>query len=526
MPLCFRLLPFLFGVHDKIALMLILIPVLVFVLTALCLTLIRLTKPQSRLSWWLALSGALIAWSSVWLWPFHMPAGLSSAPWQPLFEGGLHWLADGYSWPYALALTTLMLSVVLTSVLHLPANLLAWAGMFALTALGLLSVTAENLLTLALVWAALDLAELVTLLHSTSGERAGDAVVAFAVRVSGIGLVAWAGARTGVLLDFTAVPSEAGFYLLLAVILRLGILPLHLPYLHEPALRRDYGSVLRLVSAASGLAVLARLPLEATSRLLIPLLVIIALMALYGGYAWMRVSDEIAGRPFWVLGMAGLAFAATVRGSPTGATAWGAALILCGGFLFLYSARHRALFWAPLLGAFSLSTLPFSVSAPGWMGSVPLPWLFWLPLLLAQAFLLSGYLRHASHSGESSLESYPRWAQVMYALGLMTFLVSALALGLWGWPGARMMGAWWVALIAILGASLATWLAGRLVYPRGVVGQWNALPPLAFLYRWSRGATAWLERLTAFVNSLLEGEGGMFWSLLLLALLASLITQL
>ncbi len=506
--------------------MLLLFPVLVLTLTALLLTVLRVTRPQSRLSWWLAVGGALIAWSSVWLWPSHLPTSLASAPWQPLFPGGPRWLADGYSWPYVLALTALMLGVVLTSALHLPANLLSWAGMFALTALGLLSVTAENLLTLVLAWAALDLAELVTMLHATSAERASDAVVAFATRLTGIGLAVWAGTRTGILLDFAAVPAEAGLYLLFAVILRLGIVPLHLPHLHEPILRRDYGSVLRLVSAASGLAVLARLPVEATIRLFVPLLTLIALMAFYGGYAWARVSDEIVGRPFWVLGMAGLAFAATVRGSPAGATAWGAALILCGGLLFLYSARHRTLLWVPLLGAFSLSTLPFSMSAAGWTGNVPLPWLPGIPLLLAHASLLSGYLRHAGHAGESSIESHPRGAQVIYALGLTVLLVSALTLGIWGWPGASITGTWWASLAAILVASLLTWLADRLASQRGITGQWNALPPLAFLYRWSQSAARWTGKLTTLISEVLEGEGGMLWSFLLLALLVSLLMQL
>jgi hypothetical protein len=510
-------------VHDKITLML-LIPMLVCTLTGLALTGLRLSRPQSRVSWWLAMIGALIAWGSVWSWQARLPIRLSQMSWEPLFHGSLRWLADGYSWPYALALTTVMAGVILTSVLYLPANLLAWAGMFLLTAIGLFSVTAENLLTLVLTWAALDIAELMTMLRSIPGERAGEAVTAFAIRLCGLGLVAWAGARTDTLLDFTNVPTEAGLYLFFAAVLRLGVFPLHLPYSQETVLRRDYGSVLRLVSAASSLAVLSRLPLHAMTPASVPLLMLTTLTALYGGYAWLRVSDEMTGRPFWVLGMSGLAMTAVLRGSPVGVTAWGAALILCGGILFLYSARHRLLTGLLLLGAFGLSALPFSATASGWTGAGTLAWPFWILLLLAQACLFGGYLRHASHAGESSIESYPAWAQVIYSLGLTAFPISILALGVGGWPGARMLGIWWAPPAVLLIAIALIWLTEHRRDRRGVLRQWNALPPLPLLYRWLRRLAGLTGKGIALINGLLEGEGGMLWSLLLLALLASLLT--
>ncbi len=503
----------------------ILLPVLTLTLAALMMGILHWTRPRTRAHWWLAVGTALVAWVAVWNWPAHVPTSITLTTWQPLFPGGLRWLADGYSWPYALALTTLLLGVMLTSVLHIPIRLLAWAGMFLLIVLGLLSVTAENLLTLILAWSALDLAELITMLRSTGGERAREAVIAFAIRLTGIGLAAWAGARTDILLDFTSVPGEAGLYLLLAAGLRVGVLPLHLPYQQEPALRRDFGTILRLVSAASSLAVLARLPQSALTPLATPLWILSALAGLYGGYAWLRSSDEINGRPFLILGLASSALAATVRGNPAGATAWGVALILCGGFLFLYSARHRALFWLPLLSVFGLSALPFSISACGWLGQIPFTWPLWTAFLLAHSFVIGGYLRHASHAGESSIESYPRWAQVIYSLGLVIFPASTVMLGIWGWPGSRAVGIWWASLTALLLALVLLWLAERLIRWGSIPSSWSRFSPLASFYRWLRHIAARIEKLVAFVSEVLEGEGGMLWSFLLLALLASILAQ-
>ncbi len=77
-------------------------------------------------------------------------------------------------------------------------------------------------------------------------------------------------------------------------------------------LRRGFGTSLRLVSAAASLSLLARIPASALQSSLLPVLLILAaLAALYAAWMWLRASDEIIGRPFWVLGMASLAVSAS-----------------------------------------------------------------------------------------------------------------------------------------------------------------------------------------------------------------------
>lgn len=477
--------------------------------------------------WSIAIIGALATWVSVLIWPLRSPVEFSLAIWQPLYTGGLRWLADGYSWPYALSLATLTLGIILTSVIHLPRAPLTGAGVFLLTALGILSVTSDNPLTLVLTWAALDLAELITMFRAARGDQANEVVTAFTVRLIGLGLVTWAATRSSIFLDFHLMPPEAGLYLLTAVGLRLGVLPLHLPYRQEPILRRDYGTALRLVSAASSLAVLARLPENALPRLLTPyLLFFCATAAVYGGYSWLRASDEIIGRPFWILGMGGISLAAMLSSRALASVSWGAVLILAGGGLFLYSARHRLLLGLFMITALGLSSLPFTASAPGWIGITSSAWPFWVLLLISQALLLSGFVRQAAHSGESSLESHLPWTRTLYTIGLGLFPGVLILLGLWGWPGAKMIGVWWPSLIVLVSATLLTWLFDRLARRGEVIPHWSALPFLQKLYQWSWRPITWLGGIASFINEILEGEGGMLWSLLILALLASLLTRL
>lgn len=519
--------------------MLILLPLLLLILTALALVILRLARPNFKYSWLIASGGAILALIAVFLWQLRLPQTLALPAWQlqAFFYYSPTWLADSVSWPYALSLTALALAIILTSVVRTNVNPMAWARTFMLTALGLLAVTAENPLALVLAWTALDLTELVTTLLSVEGESQSEGVVvAFAARLAGTGLVIWASilsVTSGTSLSFINVPARAGIYFLLAAGLRLGVLPLHLPYRHENTLRRGFGSSLRLVSAASSLVLLARIPASAVNASLTPyLLTLAALAALYAGWMWIRASDELTGRPYWMLGMASLAVAASLRANPTGSIAWGIALLLGGGYLFLNSARQRSLIWLSLFALWGLTALPFSLTASGWTmrstysGGMQISALFWILFLPAQALLLAGFFRHSSNVGETSLESQLPWVKVIYPLGLLLLPLSQVLLGLWGWEGARQVGIWWAALTALVLSAGLAWLAikvlTRLTIP-GATSRWGDVLRLNWLYRAAWAIYRSLGQVSQVITSTLEGDGGVIWSFILLLLALSLL---
>jgi hypothetical protein len=522
-------------VSDTINLnMFILIPIILMILTALTLILLRFLRPKFKFPWLLAAGGATLTLIGVFLWHIRLPQSISLASWQPvtLFFFSPSWLVDGISWPYALCLAALAAAGIWTSVVRAESNPFAWAGTLLLTALGILAVTAENPLTLILAWSAIDLAELIAMLRSTEGEEQNQGVViAFAVRVTGTCLVLWANLVStagGILMDFRAIPASAGIFLLIATGLRLGVLPLHLPYRKDNILRRGFGTSLRLVSAAASLSLLARIPASGLQSSLPPyLLVLAAIAALYGGWMWLRSSDEILGRPFWVLAMASLSVAASLRGNPTGSIGWGVMLILGGGLLFLFSARQRSIAWLPLLGVWGLSSLPFSASASAWQTGNQSSWLFIIPFLPAQALLIAGFIRHALHPGETSLESQERWTKVLYPIGLSLLAGIVILLGVWGWDGAQTIGQWWAAIIAILLAAGFTALSFTVLvrfFPASSSSQWTRIFRLERLYRVLNSIYALFQRIADVITTSLEGEGGLIWSLLLLALILSVLS--
>ena len=396
--------------------MLILVTALLLFITASALTVLRFTRPEFRFTWLIALGVTFMAWISVLLWRPQLPLTLGLFTWKPtsLFAASPALSVDALSWPYAVSLVTLAVAILLTaSVREEFPKTLSSAVSLAFCGLGIFASSAANPVTLVLAWADLDLIE-ISFMLSTVNERGASerAVIAFSIHAAGILLVLLAdviSSAAGVTLDFASPPPQAGLLLLAAAGLRLGVLPLHLPYHSESSLRRGVGTTLRLVSAAASLALLARIPTTSlASPFTIFLLILAAIAALYSGWMWMRAPDELTGRPFWLISLASLAIASALRGDPAGATAWGTALILAGSVLFLAAVQQAWLNRALLIGAWALSSLPFSLTASGWQnnaGGLD----FTLPaFILAQLFIIAGFVLHALRpSARPSLASQP-----------------------------------------------------------------------------------------------------------------------
>jgi hypothetical protein len=239
-------------------------------------------------------------------------------------------------------------------------------------ALGLLAVFAGNPLTLLLAWTAIDFIELGLLINEPMPNAVRSQVVlAFSARFTGslVLIAAIVAARAGdALLTFESIPTSSALLLLLSAGLRLGVLPLHLPFLQGLPARRGLGTMSRLVPAAASLVLLARVSVTiATSGQPFPyapyLLILSGLAALYSGISWFTAANELEGRPAWVLGFSSLSIASAVRAQPGASLAWGVAAVFSGGLLFLSSARDRQISWITLLGLFGFFFLsPWSCS--------------------------------------------------------------------------------------------------------------------------------------------------------------------
>ena len=576
-----------------------LIAILLLLLTPAVMLLIRTIWPTSRFLWLAALLGSLLAWVAIFIARSDLPFEVAPQTWRPaaFFPLSPALLVDNTGWIFAAGLATHMLAIILTGVARLggwgvhvatipiageneltpsasrpaveneantpavqvageneplspltpqsppPAvNWKAWAANQALTGLGLVAVLAGNLLTLLLAWSALDILELLILLGQvSSNEQRGQVVRAFGTRIGGTvmlllaGLVIWA---EGGELVLHQVSGSANLLLFIAAGLRLGILPLQVPFFRELPLRIGLGTTLRLVAAAASLVLMVRTAeasLQGTAGLV--LLGLTALAGLVGSFGWLRAEAVLEGRSYWVLASASLAFAAAIQGQPAASLAWSLALLLPGSLIFLSSLRGR--FQAPilLLGMLWLSGLPFT---PLWAGSrmfQPPPGaetlseqiitlLSILIFFIVHAILLAGYLRHCLRATLVEVTGpqpkVERWVWLLYLPGLFILPVVHFALGWMLQPEtAQVPLVMWLEGASALGVAGTIWFyTSRPGSPRFSFLASRGWFSSGKIYRPLYQPVEWLFRLAAQVirvsSAVLEGEAGILWAFVLL----------
>lgn len=517
-----------------------LLPIIILLLFSLILLVIRVLWPEFAYFWLVAASGVLLAWPLVLLSRINIPQTIRLATWQPAiyFHLSPGVLLDSISWAYAFAIATLALAVVLTDVARVSeVNWSDWAAGLLLAAMALLAVYAVNPLTLILAWAAIDLIELLVMLSLVEDSSAHERVVVpFFVRSGGIVLLIWAvivARSAGTVPEFSLMPQQANLYLLLAAGLRLGVLPLQLPIYRDIRLRRGLGTMIGLIPGAANLVLLARAANADIPDALSPyLLATAAVTALFASVLWARAENELDGRPYWIFGLAALAFASAVRGQAMASLVWGVALLLSGGLLFLFSSRHRYLLPIPLLGLLGILALPFTPTwAGGWLYASPFT--IWLVVfVIVQALLIVGYIRHGLRPGRV-LSGVERWVRVIYPWGLILLPLSHFLIGWWTWKDAgaqytRQTGLenYIPGLVSLgLVVLLMTWVRRAPGIPWPIGDTLGTMLSLGWFYRLLWGGFRSFGRVIASITSVLEGEGGVLWALLLLVLLLAFLSQ-
>ena len=533
--------------------MLLLLPVGLLLIASLTIFILDKLQPRFGTSWLVAAVASSIAWVVVLFLRLRLPTSLPILSWGfpgDYLIGRLSLLLDYDSWPYILALTTITLAVILSDAARTryDSNPQAWSAGLVITGFGLLAIQSGTSLTLMLIWIISDLLELVYLLRlKSSAQHNLRIIISYGVRTAAI-LSLMLGTSIGRQVsgdfDLTGIPQQAAFLFMLAAGLRLGVFPLNLPFLKEPELRRGVGNIIRLAPVAASLTLLARLPANLISPALEPWLPLfnglLALAALYAAVRWISATDEIEGRPFWIVAWAAPATASVLNGAPQASLAWGIALLLPGSLLFLYYPRIQRMNFLQYFGLLGLMGLPFTPLASGWFGLVANGVNFWSFLfVIAHALMIFGFLIRIFEPGGQPgiLES---WARLVYPLGLIVIIQALVALGLVGWPGSFTPGIWWLALISTLLVIGAVILVQRfginppyLHFPSNskfVKVMERVLPllekvfRLEWVYRLGWQIHASLSKVFRTISAILEGEGGLLWTLLLLVLLILVIT--
>lgn len=525
--------------------MFVLLLIVLPIATAALILVTRLLRPGFAYHWLIAVLGSLLTWILSWLVHPEAPLNLPLANWQPRIFLPISpaLLLDSKSWPFLVALTTLVLAALATDVARPAASRAAayWFDLIAyllLTAFSMLAVLAGNLLTLLLAWTLLCGVELVLRLSTIQeGGQSRGAVIAFALRLAGMGCLVWAGMvayAAGSPLSFTTIAPQISSILLVAAGINLGVLPLHAPLPKEDPKGAGMMTLFRLAPSAPALVLLARVGMAgAPAHLESPFLLLAGWALIYAGLTWMGMSSMNTGLAYWTIGLAALALASAARGQAGASQSWGVAALFAGGLFSLATSRLRGLALLWLAGLASVAALPFS---PTWAGAglYALPFKPLLVLLLiGQSLVLAGTLRQALRL-PPPLAGAERWVGGLYLSGLLLLLLSYFAVAWFTRPGAGVIGqnqvGWIGTGINLLALGLA--ILGTPVYLRrwnrqaGRLSKLRNLLDLAWLYRLAEAIYRGLERSVATAGAVLEGRAGILWTLLALALLVSLFASL
>lgn len=551
---------------------------------------LHLARPKFSIQGFLAVLAVLAGWVMVLFARQDIPRTITLLQWQPaiFFPNSPSLLIDDISWYFAFALITLALSSIVTSIAHSGeshqsernlngkrievievqeqtekktppskpiiinenksrSNWQAWVGILVLTSLGLVAVTAGNMLTMLLAWAALDILELFIVLSQVLESKARERIIlAFSIRMTAIGLVILAGIDAwshGMQLSFNDIDQITSIYLLLAAGLRFGIFPIQLPYMDKLPHKREFGTILQLVPAAAGLILIVRVASIGILGTISPLLLgLTALIGFYAGIQWMRSKDEIKGMRYWVFGTAALAIASAILNNPSASIAWSIGSLLSGGLIFLLFIHHKNLIPIAFLGFISFSALPFS---PTWLGTnlytlsgVPsttiTPLLFYLLslfFLLTHSLLLAGFIRHIlrgiyPHEQQNN-EHVERWVWFLFPVGLIFILVAHFLIGVLQYPKLSdiYVSGWIMGGVAVIFSGVIWFFYNRYLQNSSHRDQptrtspFSKLISLEWLFQLFGILFHSLSRFVALISTILEGDGGILWAFVLFALI-------
>jgi hypothetical protein len=230
--------------------------------------------------------------------------------------------------------------------------------------------------------------------------------------------------------------------------------------------------------------------------------------------------------------MAGFSIVSVIRGDLEASLVWGVAAILSGGIFFLVSMKHRYLFLLASIGLINISMLPYT---PTWAGTqLFAPPYYWglLILLFSHMLILIGYFQFARKL-DNRQDKVNRFTWVVYYWGLLLLPIVHLLIGLLMRDSAKLGFSGWLGLLSSA-AAISIFIVHR-YYPKLRIWSFYGnrfMPTLQKLFdlRWF-WRSLWslyrgFGRVVDLLTNVLEGDGGILWTLLLLVLFITLIRQI
>jgi len=525
--------------------LLIILPISLLFLTAAILTGLQILKLKSGSTWLVSAILAFVVWVIVMLMRFRIPETLIFGSSKSIITLPFQYilLLDKISWPYAWGLSASLLALILVSATQLSSSLSnrpdrwAWPINLVFGGLGLLAVFSGNLYTMILSWAAIDLIWLFLMLSKAHDHQV--ALITFTIRAFGLFLAINASYTRplGEPIIFPIINAPINTLLFMSALVRILSIGWSRKLIGQSDQNQTNSPFIDIVVAATALITVTRSATGLDMRLIQTIIVLTGAIGVICGIAWLLLAKERSNSSFWLVGVSTLAAAAAAQGETQASLAWGIVLLLPGSFLLYYLAKFRFFIVLLVTAVIGISTLPFT---PAWQGIrlYPLPGeilghsVGWIVLLITQTMLTAGFIRSLLQPRES-VSGAERWIWSIYPIGLAILLLTQIMIFIFGLPGLAndlqafppLTLAWANLAILILTVS-GLWIS-RTPSERleRIRVRLTTITLYESIFRTMRGVFRFISILVHFVNHILEGEGGIIWTLLILILLFALFYQ-
>jgi len=490
---------------------------------------------------WLATAAAsLFIWLLVMFIPRNQTIALN---WQNWFFAsgthiGLYFQIEVRNWGIIAALTTIHVAFLFTSASKedFGRDYILWIAETAAIALTFAVLCAADLWSLIICWTAMDIGIWFYQLFLRKKFESDRLVRAFMFRFSGSLLLIFATARIaggGHSLLLKDIPASSSALIFLAALLHSGIFPLPLPEDEHNSHAAVLDFLTFLLPSISSLFLVTLLPNHQISFLLG---IILGAGALIGLVLLVFISGKAVSETKAVYNLVvSFVLFITYRfitKTISGLQGWFILILVFCAWLLLHERRGKNTILFPVLVMIFFSGLPFSLMSYGNSGILMSG--FGIPALVSfgmHLFLLLIFARFISRE-KADFNDLGTTSQFTYSVALF-ITISGLVLIEFHTLAAsevELTDAWAGMLIAILTLGFHLWLGNRSralpaenQLERIDTNQITRMLSFDWLFNWTRTIMNWTRPLVAGFSLLLEGEGGVLWSIVFLALLVTLI---
>jgi len=514
--------------------------VTLFLIPIITLVLIRLNVNRGYI-WFGAAGGGFIACILIILAYPDETSILPILNWgiNGIFISSPQLIIDPVSWSISAGLVAITISAIFNDITRFQdVDPYSWVAGLVMTGFGVLAVSSGNPLTLLLAWSALDLTEYLTRLflikpgydfHDLSFQIIIFRVTALIMLFSAI----FRSFSSGLILDFLTVDRSVSGYLFFAAIFRLVALSDQSNNERGLLKSHNLGTMITFISIATPLVLLTRVAsVGVPSKWEMILTVVSIFFAIFGTYCWLLAANETQFDRFWLFGVSSVIMFGALQAQSYVSLVWGLSLLFSGSLLFLFNQGNRQLLWIPILGICSILPLPFTPAGQSLSLLLQENVILVVIVTICLVLLIFGYYKNMFGRINSS-DGSNELARVVYPLGIILLTVIFMLL-FWKissldinsrWSLAKN---WWLGIIVVIG-SIGLWIVDykKIIRPNTrIISQLREIRPLSWLRKFFEDIFFAFSGLFTFIAHLLEGRGGLLWSVLISLFLITIILQI